>query len=209
MAHVTVLGGNRYRPTRTGSSHSFPVVCGPPVGLGCTGGPPRRGRRQLPRSREDPDRANQPAPVSLRRWAPAFASPAISLASHRGENVPGTRQSSSLNHIPGLQPGPIPHGRSPRNHHPACCRGAMAGATRPHGGGPIPGETTWNQNSRPGNPVPAPSAAEPWPAGRTGTAPTSRACTAENSSTCWLPRMACPRGNRTALHHRRCETGAG
>ena len=63
MAHVDRPGVNRYRPNRAGPSHSFPVVRGPSVGLGRTGGTaPRRGRRQLHRSREDSARANRPHP---------------------------------------------------------------------------------------------------------------------------------------------------
>ena len=37
-----------------------------------------------------------------------------------------------------------------------CCRRPMAGAPDPHRQDQIPGETTWNQNSRPGDSVPAP-----------------------------------------------------
>ena len=147
------LGGNRDRPARAGPVRVLLVLCRPSGCPGCTGGnrSPWRGPRQLPRSREDPDRANRPCPgpqatkrahqndanqpaaVSLRRWAPAFASPAIRLASHRGENVPGTRQSSPINHIPGLQPGPrrrpCPPASGPPPHHPR----PPAGLTHPSG----------------------------------------------------------------------------
>ena len=137
MAHVDRPGVNRYRPNRTGPSHSFPVVRGPSVGLGRTGGTAPGGdggnftghgkilpgptdrirdrRPQTARVSADRNDPNQPAPLSLRRWAPAFASP----SNRRFQTwrwtprrllqvpyVPGTRQSSPPDHIRGLQPCP-------------------------------------------------------------------------------------------------------
>ena len=249
------------KPTRTGPSHAFPVVRGPSVGLGCTGGtapggdggnftghgkiltgPTARVRDRRPQTvrvsadRNDP---NQPAPTVPETVGAGLCIPVEQTVSDLAVDHPPvvdkshtcrghgshrrltTSPACSRAHdaVPALRrpgprgrAGPIPHGRvtSRERHHPA----HAAAEQRPLPPDPtvktqIPGDTTWNQNNRPGNPAPAPSAAEPWPAGRTGTAPTSRACTAEYSSTRWLPRMACPRRNRTALHHRRCETAAG
>ena len=177
--------------------------------------------------RNDP---SQPAPLSLRRWAPAFASPSsrrfqtwrwttrkvltgpMRARGHGSRRRLTTSPACSRAHdavpAPGVRiqgpgwphpAGGIPH---PGRHRPACCRGATAASLRPNGQDTDTGDTTWNRNYRPANSVPAPSAVGLWPAARTGTAPTPRACTAENSSTRWLLRMTCPRGNGTTLHPR-------
>ena len=112
-------------------------------------------------NRNDP---NQLAPLSLRRWAPAFASPSNRRfqtwrwTPPPGVNLSFSPKTSQAHHstifracsrtpdaVPALrrpgprsQAGPIPHGGIPHpgRHHLAYCRGATAAYPRPNGQDP-------------------------------------------------------------------------